>query len=40
MYKIETFKALHITRSFDTNSSDGMFSSIHDLLSKTISLNL
>ena len=40
--KLTTFKALqyNITRSLDINSSNRMFSSIHDFLSKTRSLNL
>ena len=40
--KLTTFKALqyNTTRSLDINSSNRMFSSIHDFLSKTLSLNL
>ena len=38
--KLTTFKALqyNITRSLDINSSNKMFSSIHNFLSKTLSL--
>ena len=40
--KLTTPKALQydITRSLNINSSNRMFSSIHDFLSKTLSLNL
>ena len=40
--KLKTFKAFqyNITRSLGMNSSNIMFSSIRDFLSKTLSLNL
>ena len=41
-FEVENFKALqyNITCSLDVNSSNRMFSSIQDFLSKTLSLNL